>query len=160
MYQLVNPAKALRTMRKGPPILEALLAGVTQAQAIELRDGEDGWNVLFIICHMRDVETIFAKRARDLLDAPNPIFQVVPNEVLIEQGNYDAQNLRAVLAEYTAQRLAFIELLEPLADEQWLLAGTHPSQGPATLLDVAINCGLHDVDHQEQIVRCLAPLRM
>jgi len=34
----------------------------------------------------------------------------------------------------------------------------HPSQGPATLLDVAVNAGLHDVDHLEQIIRCLAPL--
>lgn len=41
----------------------------------------------------------------------------------------------------------------------WLRAGTHPAQGPATLLDVAINAGLHDVDHLEQLARCLEPLR-
>ncbi len=159
MYQLVNPAKALRTMRKGPAILGALLAGVTQGQATSLCDGEDGWSVLFIVCHMRDVEEIFASRAHDLLERPSPTFQVVPNEVLIERGSYAAQDLRAALAEYAALRAAFVALLEPLSDEQWLLAGTHPSQGPATLLDVAINCGLHDVDHQEQIIRCLAPIR-
>jgi hypothetical protein len=159
MRQLVNPAKALRTMRKGPPILEALLVGVTQEQAATLRDGEDGWSVLYIICHMRDVEEIFTDRARSLLAEPSPIFRVVSNEVLIERGNYAAQDLRTALAAYTARRAAFIAMLEPLADEQWLLSGTHPEQGPGTLLDVAINSGLHDVDHQEQIIRCLAPLR-
>jgi hypothetical protein len=159
MRQLLNPAKALRTMRKGPAILEALLADVSQEQAATLRDGEDGWSVLFIVCHMRDVEEIFTDRARSLLAEPNPTFRVVANEVLIERGNYAAQDLRAVLAEYSTLRAAFIALIEPLTDEQWLLAGTHPEQGPGTLLDVAINSGLHDVDHQEQIIRCLAPLR-
>jgi uncharacterized damage-inducible protein DinB len=159
MRQLINPAKALRTLRKGPPILEALLAGVTQEQAATLRDGEDGWSVLSILCHMRDVEEIFTGRARSLLAEPNPIFEVVSNEVLIARGDYAAQDLRAVLAAYTARRAAFIALLEPLADEQWLLSGTHPEQGPGTLLDVALNAGLHDVDHEEQLIRCLAPIR-
>jgi hypothetical protein len=159
MHQLVNPLKALRTLRKGPPIVEALLAGVTQGQAASLRDGADGWSVLYIICHLRDVETIFTDRARDLLASPGATFRVVPNDVLIEQGNYAEQDLRVALAEYSARRATFVALLEALADEQWLLAGTHPEQGPATLLDVAINAGLHDTDHTEQLVRVLAPIR-
>lgn len=159
MRQLVTPYKALRTMRKGPAIYEALLAGVSQAQAASLRDGDDGWSVLEIMCHLRDVELIFTQRARDLLERPNPMFQVTSNDELAARGDYGAQDLRAVLAEYKALRAAFVALLEPLADAQWLLSGAHPEQGPATLLDVAINTGLHDVDHQEQIVRCLAPIR-
>jgi hypothetical protein len=111
--------------------------------------------VLFIVCHLRDIETIFMGRAGDLLDSPGATFQVVPNDVLIERGDYANQNMRVALAEYGARRAAFIALLEPLADEQWLLAGTHPEQGPATMLDVAINGGLHDTDHIEQLVRCL-----
>jgi hypothetical protein len=159
MRQLINPSKALRTLRKGPPILEAMLAGVTQEQAATLRDGADGWSVIYVVCHMRDVEEIFTDRVRSLLAEPSPTFRVVPNEVLIARGDYAAQDLRAVLAEYVARRADLIALLEPLADEQWLLAGTHPEQGPGTLLDVAVNTGLHDVDHQEQIIRCLAPIR-
>lgn len=159
MRQLVNPAKALRTLRKGPAILDALLTGLTQEQAASLRDGDDGWSVLYIVCHLRDVEAIFTQRARDLLERPSPTFQVTLNEVMIARGDYGAQDLRGVLAEYKALRAAFIALLEPLADAQWLLSGTHPEQGPATLLDVALNSGLHDVDHQEQIIRCLAPIR-
>lgn len=159
MRQLVNPAKALRTLRKGPPIVEAVLAGVTQEQAASLRDGPDGWNVLYIICHLRDIEAIFTDRARDLLASPGATFRVVPNDVLIERGNYGAQDLRAALAEYAARRAAFVALLDGLTDDQWRIAGAHPEQGPATLLDVAVNAGLHDTDHIEQLVRVLAPIR-
>jgi hypothetical protein len=156
MHRLVNPSKALRTLRKTPVLLEALLAGVTQEQAEALHDGD--WNVIFIVCHMRDFEAIAAQRVRDLLAGPNPTFAVVSNDALIRDNNYAAADLRQVVGEMARLRCELITLLESLTDEQWLLAGVHPSQGPATALDVAINAGLHDVDHLEQIARCLEPL--
>lgn len=159
MYRLINPGKALRTLRKTPLLLTNLLDGVSDEQARALRDGPDGWSVLWIVCHLRDVEAIFTRRVHDLLAAPDPVFQVTENDELIRRGDYDRQSLGAALEAYLAGRRAFIALLEPLDDEQWQRAGTHPSQGPATLLDVAVNTGLHDVDHLEQIARCLEPLR-
>jgi hypothetical protein len=161
MHRLVNPGKALRTLRKTPAILAAVLEGLTQEQAVLLRDpsagaDEERWNILYIICHLRDIEALYAMRVRDLLDRPDPTFTLVTNEELIARGNYDAQEWREVLDDYLARRRALIELLESLRDAQWLLTGTHPTQGPATLLDVAVNIGLHDVDHIEQIIRCLA----
>jgi hypothetical protein len=151
---LVSPMKALRTLRKTPAILDAILRGVTQEQATSLRDGPDGWSVLFIACHLRDLEEIFTKRATDILDHDNPTFAVTSNEELIRRNNYAAQDLRAALDEYHARRKRFIALLEALDDRQWRRSGTHPEQGAATLLDVAVNAGLHDVDHIEQILHC------
>lgn len=158
MNRLINPGKALRTLRKTPSILAALLQGITQEAAMTLRDGDDGWNVVFIVCHMRDVERIFIQRVCDLLAGPNPTFAVIPNDELMRRRDYTTADLRQTLAEYELARREFIALVEPLTDEEWLLTGLHPSQGPATLLDVAINSGLHDVDHLEQILRCLAPV--
>jgi hypothetical protein len=157
MYRLINPAKALRTLRKTPVLLEALLEGVTQEQAEALHDGD--WNVIFDVCHMRDFEAVAAQRVRALLAGSNPAFAVVSNDELIRDNNYAAADLRQVMGEIARLRREFIALLEALTDDQWLLEGVHPAQGPATLLDVAINAGLHDVDHLEQVVRCLAPLR-
>jgi uncharacterized damage-inducible protein DinB len=154
MYRLLNPAKALRTLRKNQLILQTILANTSQNEAQTRRDGADGWTILEIVCHMRDIEAIYIKRIQDLLAVPNPIFAVVTNEVLMQRGNYQAQDMRTQLAVYLANREQLIALLEPLTDDQWLLAGEHPAQGPATLLDVAINAGLHDIDHIEQIIRC------
>lgn len=154
MKRLINPAKALRTLRKTPVILAHLLSGLTQAQAEARRDGAEGWNLLYIVCHLRDMEAQYMGRIQDLLAAPNPIFRTVSNPELIERNQYAAQHFHAALAEYQSRRAQTLALLETLTDEQWLLSGTHPEQGPATLLDVAVNCGLHDIDHMEQIVRC------
>jgi hypothetical protein len=157
--KLINPAKALRTIRKTPAILTSILHGITQEQAATLRDGEDGWSVLFIICHMRDLEAVYHGRATDLL-ADEPVFRVSPsNDELAAMNNYAGQDAGQALAEYVSRRRETIAVLEALSDEQWALTGVHPTQGPATMLDVAINIGLHDVDHIEQVIRCLAPIR-
>lgn len=157
--KLINPAKALRTIRKTPTILTTILQGITQDQASTLRDGPDGWSVLFIICHMRDLETVYQQRVRDLL-ADEPVFKVSPPNVdMVIMNNYVAQDFGVTLAEYVARRRETLSLVEPLTDEQWNLTGVHPEQGPASMLDVVLNIGLHDVDHIEQIIRCLEPLK-
>ena len=76
MNCLINPAKALRTLRKTPILLEALLEGITQEQAEALYD--DDWNVIFVVCHMRDFEAVAAQAARPR--RPNPTFAVVSND--------------------------------------------------------------------------------
>ncbi len=154
MHRLVNPTKTFRTLHKTPTVLKAILKGLSQAQIITLRDGTDGWSILFILCHLRDLEEIYTQRVRDLLAQPNPIFRTVSNEALVQQNHYGEQPFESVLDEYCARRTKLITLLETVTEDQWLLSGTHPSQGPATLLDVAMNCGLHDIDHIEQITHC------
>lgn len=159
MHRLLNPSKALRTLRKTPILLESLLQGITQEQALTLRDGDDGWNIVFIVCHLRDFEPVGAQRVRDLLAHPDPTFATASVDDFIRDNSYATADLHQALAAYLQLRRETIALLEPLTDEQWLLTGIHPAQGPATLLDVAVNAGLHDVDHLEQIARCLAQLR-
>ena len=37
-------------------LLEALLDGYTQAQALAARGGEEGWSIVEVVCHLRDAE--------------------------------------------------------------------------------------------------------
>jgi hypothetical protein len=154
--RLLSPMKALRTLRKTPALLDALLHDVTQEEAATLRDGPDGWSVLFIACHLRDFEAIYRARIELMLTEEQPTFELTDNDELARRNAYAAQDLRAVLAETRAGRRSLLARLEQLSDEQWLRVGLHPEQGPTTVLDAAINAGLHDVDHAEQILRCLA----
>lgn len=154
--RLVNSVKALRTLRKTSVLLDALLKDVTQAQAEALTDGPDGWSVVFIVCHLHDFEAIYTQRVEDMLGTVHPTFRIMPsNDEMVVQNDYAHQDLRQVLADLGQRRQNFIALLEGLTDEQWQRTGVHPQQGEATVLDVAINTGLHDVDHLEQMARCL-----
>ena len=159
IVRLISPTKALRTLRKTSALLEDMLRGVTQAQAAALRDGPGGWSVLHVACHLRDYEVTYRERIELMLAEDSPTFVVIANEEWEARGDYPNQDLRAVLADIGERRAGLIARLEGLSDQQWLRPGAHPAQGPATVLDVAINTGLHDIDHIEQIMRCLAPLR-
>jgi len=74
--RVLSPHKALRTLRKTAALLDGTLAGVTHEQATSLRDGADGWSVLFIVCHLRDYEIAWRERIehhRDTEDTENQI---------------------------------------------------------------------------------------
>ncbi len=157
LKRVINQAKALRTLRKTTALLERTLADVTQDEATSLTDGPDGWSVLFIACHLLDYEKAWRERVEQILAEDDPIFSTFDHIALIERHNYAAQELRGVADELKARRVELIARLETLDDDQWLRSGSHPEQGSATLLDVAVNAGLHDVDHLEQLVRTLEP---
>ena len=152
--RILNPDKALRTLRKTPALLDFVLSGLDDAAARELRDGPAGWSILYIMCHLRDYERIVAARVEAILADDDPILPAADNDALVRDGEYDAQSLAAVRAELRVQRTALLARLAGLDDARWQRPGHHPQQGAASLLDVAINAGLHDVDHLEQIARC------
>ena len=158
--RILNPAKALRTLRKTPVLLGTLLQGVSNQQAATLTDGPDGWNAVFLMGHMRDYERILRQRVEAILAETHPTLPVsAPNDVLAAENNYAHANLSDMVAEWYTLRQAFIARLEEVQGQQWLRTGLHPQQGEGTLLDVAVNAGLHDIDHLEQLARILAPRR-
>ena len=143
-------------MRKTPLILQRTLQPITQEMAQSLCDGNDGWNILYIVCHLYDYEQIYTERARLMLELNNPTFPVVPgNDELSEQHQYQNQDMGEILDGYLTRRQEFIKLLEGLSDEQWARQGIHRQTGESTVLHLAINTALHDIDHIGQIVQAM-----
>lgn len=155
---ILSPVKALRILQKTPLILNGLLENVTTPQARAARDAE-GWSVLEVMCHLRDYERIVNQRVCDTLAKDQPMLAVFTNSELQALGEYSRQHVQPVFHDFVHRRRELIALLEDLREDQWMRLCVHPGQGPGTVLDIAINAGLHDVDHIEQISRCLRELR-
>lgn len=152
---ILNRDKALRSLRKDRELLSMLLDGVSQEEALSRRDGADGWNAVEIMCHLADFESIFFDRARTMLVQDNPRFTKVDQLALVETNRYSEQDLGATWRRWTREREAFIDWLESLEDEALERAGIHPETGAMTILQLAINTVLHDIDHLEQLGRVL-----
>jgi len=152
---MMQPEKFLRTMRKTPVILAAILRGVTQDRALAATDGPDGWSVVEVMCHLRDYEELFFRRARMMLETDNPKLSGYNQEELARERDYAHQDLAATFREYVQTRQQYLNLLTGLDATQWARTGIHPETGDITLLELAMNVGLQDVNHIEQIARTL-----
>jgi len=142
-------------MEKSCAALGNVLKNVSQAEATTLRDGPDGWTIVEIVCHLRDFDGFFHHRAQMMLDQDNPTLPAYDHEALAIERDYNSQNLHQVYTELQTSRQSFIEFFKGLDSAQWQRSGIHPEAGPFGMLDAAMQVGIHDVDHLEQITRVL-----
>ena len=148
----------ISNLKKSYQILGMALHGVTQEQAETLRDGEDGWTILEIMCHVRDYQEMFMERAQAMLTEDNPHltpFDADFREAMITEREYAKQNLLEVFKDYVETRQTFITLVESLDDVDLDRIGTHPMTGTIAVATPIYHTTLHDADHTEQIARVL-----
>ena len=148
----------LEGLEQSAQTLAHILADVSQAQADAVRDGDDGWSVLEIMCHLRDYQAIFADRIRRILEEEDPTFRLYDETArlaMVAENEYAKQDLRAVLREYLSTRRAIIERLASLEDAQWEREGRFAADDVVDLTMPVVHTILHDADHTEQIARIL-----
>lgn len=150
---LLDKGKALRSLPKTIALLKYILEGVTQEQAVNSWDGD--WNVVYMLCHLRDLEKAYTERIHMMLEQENPTFPSNNNQAMVIENRYAEADLRTVLGEFEVLRREFIALIKSLSDEQWERRGQHPYFGETTILTQAVNNAIHDLDHIEQIARAL-----
>lgn len=144
-------------MRVSCDILGHILQGVTDDQARALRDGPDGWSILEIVCHLRDFDEIFHSRAQMMQAQDQPQLPAYDHEAMAVERTYQGEDLAQAYSALQASRERFIAFLADLTPEQWERDGVHPERDSFTMTDAAMQVGLHDLDHLEQITRVLAP---
>lgn len=152
---LYTPSRMLRSLRKDPVILQGLIKNVWQDQARYYKDGPDGWSVVEIVCHLRDLEEIYFGRLTRMLNEDDPYFEAFDQNEMARQGNYLNQALNRVFEEFVEKRRRTIQVFSDLTREQWQRTGHHPEAGQITVLEQAFQIGSHDTDHIEQIVRAM-----
>ncbi|WP_110514277.1 DinB family protein [Herpetosiphon llansteffanensis] len=147
--------KHIELMRLTLDTLGHVLSNVSQDQATSLRDGSNGWTVVEVLCHLRDYDQIFLERAIMMRDQDFPLLPGYDHEAMAIERNYNSNDLRTVYAALQESRPRFIAFFQALSPEQWAKAGTHPERGYFSLTDAAMQVGIHDVIHLEQISRIL-----
>ncbi len=136
--------------------LEHIIKTASPKDLTTLRDGEEGWTVLEVLCHLRDFDEIFMARATSMIEQDNPHFAAYDHEAMVAERRYSEQNPQEVLESLSQHRATFLAFFEGLTEEQWQRFGTHPERGHFTLFDSVGQVGFHDSNHIEQITRILA----
>lgn len=147
-------------MEKTIDILANITQSITQEQAATLRDQDDGWTILEVMCHLRDFDGIFYERATMIIEQEYPMLPGYDQETLVTDHEYNKQNLAQVYAELKVARQRLAEFFTLLPDPDWERAGMHPEEGHFTMTDAVMQVSRHDITHIEQITRILAEAKV
>ena len=142
-------------MRLTCETLGHVLKDVMGDQARALRDGADGWSIIEILCHLRDFDEIFYQRALMMRDQDHPQLPGYDHEAMAIERAYQQEDLQDSYRALRSSRWRLIQFFDALAPQQWERGGTHPERDSFTMTDAAMQVGLHDLDHLEQITRVL-----
>ncbi len=134
---------------------ESLLRTAAPEALTTYRDTGTGWTALEVLCHLRDLEGIVLQRARMTVEQDNPPLPAPDADEMAAAGNYNAQAMETVLANWKARRVAYMDYMRERNADDWTRTGVHPKRGPLTLLDQFTFVAMHDSIHIEQMTRVL-----
>ncbi|MEP6988749.1 MAG: DinB family protein [Chloroflexota bacterium] len=147
--------KAIRAMEKTPLVLKYILHDMSNERAKQLAPTAKGWNALEVMCHMTDFEDIFFTRAKRMISENKPEFESTDPDAVARLHDYAHQDIQDMFERFVQRRQEFIAFLTPLQEEEWSRRGVHSTAGVITVLELATNMGLHDLNHIAQMTVAL-----
>src|SRR5690606_35782625 len=115
--------------------IESILRAAPPDALTTFRDGGSGWTALEVICHLRDLETLYFERARLTVEQERPALPNVDPDALAADRRYNEQDVETVLREWAEIRTAFAAFVRERGADDWERVGIHPRRGPLTLLE-------------------------
>ena len=136
--------------REGPSVVEAALAGATDAE-LDARPADGGWTARETTHHIADSELTSAIRLRRLIAEDEPEIIGYDGNVFAQRLYYGDRPVGAALAAISAARAVTAEILDQLTEAEWQRKGSHnehPSYGVLEWLEIYAE---HCHEHAEQI---------
>ena len=149
----------IESMASTPDALEGLLAGVDRDLADRARGGDEGWNVVQVVCHLRDAEERTVERLRAMRDENDPFLAGYDQDAWAVERDYAGEDLRRAVAAFAGHRAAHVAALRALPAAAWERVGNHEEQGRITILNHTIHIATHDLQHLAQVARALREAR-
>lgn len=135
--------------------LAAALRGVDRATLTRRPDAKS-WAPIEVLCHLRDSESSFLDRLRQIMATDEPRFPTVNPNQIAEERRYLEQPLGPALEAFHRHRDATLFFFAALAEGDWARAGHQmDSRGRRTLDDFLGVMAWHDENHLAQLARAL-----
>jgi len=152
-----SPASILAQLRSTPAVLAGLLESAPPSAWMR-RPADSEWSATEILCHMRDVEREVDQPRIDLiLSQDEPFIPGQNPDTWAAERDYNAQNGREALRDFTAARLETLEKLAGLSPAQWSRKTRHAIFGPTSLQELLSFNAEHDRLHVQQLIGGINP---
>jgi len=150
----MNRDEIISTLRATPDAVQSICAPLNDDQLRHRPaegDGESGWSLIELICHLRDSDEEDGLRIGRLVEEDNPTLVPYDQDAWARDRNYQNDDAPRALTAMRAMITRLADQLENLSDDQWSRAGTHPERGAVTVASIAAQCADHDRDHLTQM---------
>jgi len=119
---------------------------VLGAADVAVRPEPGRWSPLEYACHVRDVHTVFAGRARSMLTEDDPLFENWDQDQAALAGAYAEEDPARVAHALTEAADDVARLYAGVRDAQWDRPGRR-SNGSVFTVDTLARYHLHDIEH-------------
>ena len=140
----------LSKLQETPKAVATLVRGVSD-EVLRRKPTPEKWSVLEILCHLRDVEFLFAERYGKIANHDRPQLRMINQDELAAKLRYNEDDPAAVLREFHALRAETVALLSALAQHSWERIGLHPKRGEFSIAANAVMHVTHDANHLDRL---------
>jgi hypothetical protein len=139
----------IKALREAGGELVNELEGVRRRDALRCEPGE--WNLVRIATHLRDSEQCRLGHVEQILNQRNPELEPINFCSMVDDRSDDELDLDRAVYEYMHLRQELLYALWGLAQSQWERQGVHRYTGPISLLQIARELHVHDLEHLWQV---------
>ncbi len=136
----------IASYRQGPAVLRRAVDGMTGDQ-LRARPVPGRWGTLEVVCHIADMEIVYAERIRRIVAEEQPILFDADPDRFASGLCYHDRVLETELEPIDAIRRQTAILLEALPEDTWERTGRHSVTGPVTLRQIVENITAHIPHH-------------
>ena len=136
----------------------AVFVGTAKAYPRELvrqKPTEIAFSATEIVYHMRDVERLWQRRMRGVLDGSMTHFQQMDPDREAREGRYNERPYEDGIAELEKARQETHSLVRGLTGSQMNLSGIHSKYGEMNIHRMLDTMEGHDLQHAAQLARTL-----
>lgn len=146
----------LKALGEAAGEVRSLLWSTTERQAREPGEGPDeGWCLLAIAVHLRDVERETSQQFDTILRRPfTPIRNVDLDDIPFPE-DYAYVSIDEAISGFAHARQETSYSLWGLSQTEWERTATHPYRGEVALIDLVRDLYKHDLEHLWQARRML-----
>jgi DinB superfamily len=137
-------------LRGTPARLEELTRGLSR-EALAQRDG-DKWSIQEQAGHLLDLEDLGMKRLDDFEAGRDPLTAADLDNRKTHEADHNANTIENILAQFRAERLAFVARLDSYDEAFVQRTGLHPRLNQQVrVIDLAFFIAEHDDHHLARI---------
>lgn len=151
-----DPSFLLKAMGEAAGELQRAFYGVSERELQREGTGTDeGWSLLAIPFHMRQVEQGIQRQLELMLNRREPEIRHVDLDDIPFREDYIEEDVEELLEEFHYLRRETTFIFWGIDERDWERGGVHPYRGRLTVLDIARETYQHDLEHLWQARRMI-----